>query len=308
MPIGPRFTIETPPSLYRETPYGLASVAVAIPPPVSTRPESTGAQGWRNGIEWQSGTCFSQRPRLTSPVCPPGSNPAVTYQSADGAWYASDAFTLQATAQCAPAARSYQELRDQAERALVSGEAWTVERYFWQGGPSDAVHPHLSANVAVLTSAGMYQEIGHSNTAFTGTGRGVVTGLGLLEQALGDCYSGVGVIHMSPLVLSHAAGKGLVRVENGRLQTYKGTPVAVGGGYPGSGPDPADSPQTASTSWIYGTGQVFMTRGPIEFPADSMAEVINRGVNLAAPIAQRTYVLGIDCCVIPVRVDLDPTS
>ena len=47
------------------------------------------------------------------------------------------------------------------------------------------------------------------------------------------------------------------------LRTWNGNLVAAGAGYPGTAPDGSDP--AAGTSWIYGTGPVFIYRSDVSY-------------------------------------------
>jgi hypothetical protein len=76
--------------------------------------------------------------------------------------------------------------------------------------------------------------------------------------------------------------------------------VAAGAGYPGT--SPAGAAPATGESWIYATGAVTMRRGDIK--TFTLSESINRGNNTIEMIAERTYVLGWDCCHFAILVDI----
>jgi hypothetical protein len=86
------------------------------------------------------------------------------------------------------------------------------------------------------------------------------------------------------------------------MTTKNGNKVAIGGGYPGSGPDGA--PRAANTTWLYATGNVFGYRSNVRVRAPQGAESIDRSNNTIKMIAERTYVLGWDCCHFAVQAFL----
>ena len=95
---------------------------------------------------------------------------------------------------------------------------------------------------------------------------------------------------------------GIVRQQGAMLKTLNGNKVAVGGGYPGTGPD--GSARTANTCWMYGTGNVFAIRSPIRIRAPQGAKAFDRSVNTMRMIAERTYCLAWDCAHFAVAASL----
>jgi hypothetical protein len=81
--------------------------------------------------------------------------------------------------------------------------------------------------------------------------------------------------------------------EGGRLFTYAGSPVVIGGGY-GSATD------TADTATIALTGPMIMYRGEINTQANAVAKATNQ----VSIIAERDYVVGWDCNAYAVRISL----
>ncbi len=88
--------------------------------------------------------------------------------------------------------------------------------------------------------------------------------------------------------------------DSGVLRTPSGHRVVLGAGYTGSGPDGAAAP--VGTAWVYGTGAVFGYRSPIDMPTTPQS--FDRVENTYHLIAQRTYVLGFECCLFAARVNL----
>jgi hypothetical protein len=102
--------------------------------------------------------------------------------------------------------------------------------------------------------------------------------LALLEQSIGEISDGgeQGIIHMtrdvaallasSANMLFHEAGKD-------HLQTVGGTPVIVGSGYSGTGPDGATGATASATNkWIYATGTVRTFVGDVDVVNDNLSQ------------------------------------
>jgi hypothetical protein len=198
-----------------------------------------------------------------------------------------------------------------AERALAMAEPWQVERAFWSGlaGGQPVVYPHLAANAQLLDIAGITLQTaavnvtGASSVGVAGDLVNIETALGLLEQALGNCYNGVGVIHVPELLLPTMDAWGIVRQQGPVMKTLNGNKVAVGAGYPGTGPDGLT--RAGNTCWMYATGNVFGYRSNVRVRAPgNAASSLDRATNTRRMIAERTYVIGWDCCHFAVQTSL----
>ena len=218
------------------------------------------------------------------------------------------AFTVYAEFDCAPVGN--EQAQATAEKALAQAEAWQVERAFWTGLDSGqtVVFPHLAANAQVLDPQGILLQTAATNV--TGSGSvGVVgdlvnieTALGLLEAALANCYNGIGVIHVPELLLPTMDAWGIVKAQGPIMRTLNGNKVAVGAGYPGTGPD--GSVRAGNTTWMYATGNVFGFRSNVRVRAPQGPESFDKLTNTQRMIAERTYVLGWDCCHFAVQTAL----
>lgn len=306
---GPRQIVNPP--TFTPSPYGLLSV-------VQT-PDSSSAH-WQNGVTWSS-YCPDGMGDATYDECiattgaPEGAvpEPSVKTTNVDHILRGATPFTAYTRFDCSPVGNA--EAQRIATTALAQVEEWQVERAFWTGlvDGRTLVFPHLAATAEVVDNAGVVlQPV--TSTAVTGVAVDVATGLGRLEQAIADCYGGRGVIHVPAEALPTLDAQNLVRVVGGRdvgsgqfgrqLETLAGNLVAVGAGYPGTGPDGTDPGST--TTWLYGTGPVFTYRSDVKVMPFS--STVDRSSNTVQMIAERTYVLGFDCCLHAVQVELGVPS
>jgi hypothetical protein len=198
-----------------------------------------------------------------------------------------------------------------AEQALSMAEPWQVERAFWTGmaGGQPVVYPHLAANAQLLDTTGILVQTaavnvtGVSSVGITGDLVNVETALGLLEGALANCYNGVGTIHVPQLLVPTLDAWGIIRQQGPMMKTLNGNKVAVGAGYPGTGPD--GSARAGNTCWMYATGNVFGYRSDVRVRApDTSPSSLDRATNTRKMIAERTYVIGWDCCHFAVQTAL----
>jgi hypothetical protein len=124
-------------------------------------------------------------------------------------------------------------------------------------------------------------------------------GIGLLEEAIGNMTGAQGVIHAPRLSIGTLGGQ--VAADGGKLRTKLGTPVAFGTGYDGSGPD---GTVPAGSRWLYATGPVQVTRGPVvDIPSEDR-EVLNRETNDATVWAARIVSVGHSCGIYAVQITL----
>ncbi len=102
--------------------------------------------------------------------------------------------------------------------------------------------------------------------------------LALLEHEIGQVSDGgeQGFIHMTRDVAALlASNSNMLFHEAGKehLQTLGGTPVIVGSGYSGTGPDGATgATATATNKWIYATGTVRTYVGNVDVVNDNLAQ------------------------------------
>jgi hypothetical protein len=293
-----------PPPSHEPSPYGLLSV-------VEARYDEPSPH-WRTGVQWQPlcgdlATTYDPCHAVTGtggpPPFPPAKESGLTYETRGAT-----PFTVYAQFNCSPAA-SAEEAQDKAEEAMRRLESWQVERSFWTGtaGGSEtvpaitAVFPHLAADDEVRDVHGTLLQT--ASDPVTGTATDIVQAFGEIERGLADCLNGQGVIHV-PAELGPALAFTMVAKPDGRrLRTLNGNLVALGNGYPGT--SPAGAAPAAGTAWIYGTGPVFAYRSRVEVPG--MPSIVNRATNTVQALAERTYVLGYDCCLVAALVDTGGT-
>lgn len=283
------------PAQTQPSPYGLLSVA---------EPRDGSSDHWRLGVTWQDtcptgGTtveaCYPSSPAITGA---PGSF-TKTANATRSNWGATP-FSVYAEVDCsAPAFWDDQDAY--VTDALARVEGWQVERAFWTGtagGVAGAVLPHLAATAAVVEQGqGYLTTLQLQATTITGASTPLAPweAMGALEDALADCLLGIaGVIHVPNNVVPMLAAQGLIFRNGQRLQTYNGNWVVAGNGYPRTGPDGVDP--GLGRSWIFATGPVFYYRGGVQLLTENGASLV-RTTNTVKAIAERTYLLGYDCCL-----------
>lgn len=285
---GARPIVDAP--AFTTLPYGLWDVAQKPAAP----------SHWQNGVTWiercpDGGTTYDECVSVTGAGEPPA--PAAKADNVDQTFRGATPFTVFTRFDCSPVGLT--DAERSAQDALARVESTQVEAAFWTGvaGGQTLVFPHLAEDAEVLDVNSIVLQ---SAASVCATGVDVVHGLGELEQCLADCYAGQGVIHIPRVAFPTFVAWDLVRDVDGVLMTRAGNLVVVGGGYPGTAPD--GSAPASGTSWIYATGAVFGYRGDVFFTR--VRDSLDRAENTLQMIAERTYVLGFECCLLAVLVDL----
>jgi hypothetical protein len=249
--------------------YGLYSVAS---PTDSADPRAG------NGAQWPMAGCGVAQAFAVD--CPPADSPAALVGDDGLPWVQQFPFGVVAGVRCKPVGSTTDEMRDAARAIMRLSEQYAVERAFARGGVWPAT---VSADAGYLAQ---------DPTILSAAAVSPKAAIGMLEAAIVDMTGGVGVIHAPRLAL---------RQQGGRLLTLVDTPVAMGGGYDGSGPD---GTRPAGEAWVYATGPVQVTRGPVmDLPGDSRLAV-DRTTNDTLVMALRIVSVGYACGVVGVPITL----
>jgi len=268
----------------RPSRYGLFSVA---------QQGNTSDGHWQAGIEWEDTLCgdvYSTLPHCGEPSpepAPKTADPGPLFRTADP-------FTLYGSYNCSTGGRRAQDAFDIARARLAAREEQGVELVLWTGITVDGT---LSSSLATGDD-----EISVTDVTGSGGALDPVTALDLLEEAMGGCVPGAGVIHVPYRAASTLASQFLVAREGDGMYTHTGQSVVFGAGYPGSGPD--NDAAADGEAWLFGTGQVTLWRGdPFLTPA-TLAEAMDRTINDVTVFAERTYAVGFSCCLFAVKMFL----
>jgi hypothetical protein len=269
------FTAPTP--ALTATGYGLLSVATV------TDSTDRHAQG---GSQWQTTGCGVATP-FAIDCAPSESLPSLT-GTGGLPWVTGYPFGVVAGVSCKPVGMDVADLADEARTILRLSEQHAIERAFWKGGvwPAGVASPHLASPAAQVLTTGPVSP---------------KAALGMLEQAIGDMTGGIGVIHAPRLAVGQLGGDMGLRQQGGRLLTLLDTPVAMGIGYDGTGPD---GTRTAGQAWVYATGPVQVVRGQaFDLPADPRYAV-NRETNETTVQAARIVSVAHACGIVAAQVNL----
>lgn len=278
------------PAAFTPLPYGLWDT-IQHPAP--------GGAHWQQGITWiercpTGDSTYDECLAVTGTGAPP--EPPAKTANVDQAFRGALPFTVYAEFECSPV--GIPEAESIASDALARVEQQQVETAFWTGsaGGQPVVFPHLAADTEVVDGDIILQPV--ATTAVTGTD--VAHTLGVLEQGLTDCYAGQGLIHVPRTALPTLAAWNLVREVDGLLYTPGGNLIVVGGGYTGTGPD--GSAPAAGTTWIYATGAAWGYRSDVY--VSRLRDSLDRSSNTIRMLAERTYTIGFECCLLAAHIVL----
>lgn len=256
---------------------------------------------WQGGITWQE-ICGDGG--IVQDLCVPVTGDPVTggtvvkEETADMQIRGAEPFTVYVEIDCSPVG-FWNDARAGVNAALTRFESFIVEKAFIDGvipGQATLVRPHVAEDTAeFVDSINPDQVLIQPAVSVPVTGTLDVTeALGVLEEALGGCYHGVGVVLVDLPVFNNMVANYLVFKVNGRWQTAKGNWVAPLYGHPGTAPD--GTVPAYGTSWMYAVGAIFGYRSGIKLNGVPEEDFFDRSVNTLKILAERTYVLGWSCC------------
>ena len=174
---------------------------------------------------------------------------------------------------CSTLGRAPTADQDAAARASFdAAEDQAIEAEFWTGTIASG-NPALAA----------------AETVEAGDPAGIVDALGQLEEAIAGTAR-TGVIHVTPTAAVWLARYHLITLAGARMVTPLGTPVAIGTGYPGTGP--GGTPAPAGSSWMYATGAVRIHRAPVQVLHD-----VDHEINREVVRVEREVLVEYDTCI-----------
>lgn len=208
--------------------------------------------------------------------------------------------TIYSRADCAPVGE-WDRLSPRNQQALIRSEERELERILWTGETEEgsgtvSTFPHLAHDGAVLFDG---EDLMQPNPEIvTAIPQTIEVGIGMLEDAMRDCYPGVATLHVPIRLGSLMAESFLLAPRGGTMFTSSVGSKVILGNYPGTSPDGTETP---GVTWVFATGEVFYQREatPHTFRA---VESFDRNVNTLSMIAERTYVIGWDCCLMAIPI------
>lgn len=196
---------------------------------------------------------------------------------------------------------------------VITGEGFTVYsgidcRIVGIGDSAGAARRRLAGVEQRLVEQHVWQHMLAVSTAELATGSATAVslkaGVAALEAQLGANYGGIGVIHAPRSLSTYAADRFQVVRGGPVLRTTVDTLWAFGGGYTANtGPD--GTPAGAGEQWLYASGAAVVRRGEVFVPADHRTGATNLSNNDALVLAERQYVVTLDCPLYAVLVDVE---
>lgn len=266
--------------------YGLYSVAQVL--------DDTEAHDFC-GVQAEPFACNTAK--VISPVCPPTVPPTKLFD--DGVTLVTgDPFTVYASYHCRLPGRPLEEIQKRALAALALGEQRAVEFTLWTGGtqnaPAGTLTPRLSQPDCTVLNA----------TPGAAGALSVPGGLAALEDYAAGVYSGTPVMHAPRGLSAYAASSHLVIKDGASLVTPVGSFWAFGSGYSAANTGPDGTTAPAGTAWMYVTGMVQIRRSEVFLTPPDATAGINRSTNEVTQLAERSFVLLVDCACAAVLVTL----
>lgn len=198
-------------------------------------------------------------------------------------------FAVYTSYTCSIVGIDYDEARRRVLTRMQLRAQRAVEKRLWSGGNA----PGLPGITGLLRGA----------TPLTAASC-PVTAMSILEQALADNAIVGGIIHARPYMASFLANNHLLEPRGRGWQTKNGTPVVLGQGYDGTGPN--GEAVTTTAEYMYATGRVVIWQDPtVWVPPDT---VLNRSDNTLSLVAEQIYAMTIECGKWSVAVTRDCTT
>lgn len=273
---------------YTPNRYGLLTVA---------EPTTPDNQHWEGGITWDDELCSEIHTSTDDcPIPVSGSVPKILDRDHESC--CADPFLVYASYDCPPIGRTASEAFSIAQKRLDIREELAVERTFWTGIAEDGsqVNPSLAFGNSECGNAPINLTSGSGPV-------GVRSSMAVLESALGDCAPGTGVIHANFGIAGFLASNMLIRQDGDAWYSITGQRLAIGAGYPGSGP--ANVPAVAGTTWLFATGPIVIYRSEIFLTPERFKEAMDAKLNSVQVYAERLYAVGWSCCLFAIQTTLD---
>lgn len=195
--------------------------------------------------------------------------------------------------ECNPVGRPLAEAEERARMHLRTGRERAIEAAFQTG--SEGNEPSLVGTAQDITPVGGPV--------------GLIDAVALLEGWMGAETSGVGVIHMSRRLATHAIAQDLLckacATAGGRLTTGLGTLVAAGAGYVDGAAPTQESPPADPGIWLYATGAVHVWASGVGIMPSPVRQGVNTSTNVLTVLAEQQFVVAFECGAVAIQVDPD---
>jgi hypothetical protein len=269
--------------------YGLLTVAEPMTPEDGH---------WEGGVTWDDNLCSDIHSTVGfCPIPVTGSVPKIADRDFQSC--CAEPFIVYGSYDCPPVGNTAGEAFTIAEKRLIIREGREVERVFWTGitEGGDEVNPSLAFGNDTCGD-------GPIDLTPTGGPVGPVASLAILESALGVCAPGAGVIHANYGLASFLAANYLIYSCGDAWFTVTGQRLAIGAGYPGTGP--GNIPATSGATWVFATGPIVIMRSEIFLTPERFLDAFNHTLNNVSVYAERVYSVGWSCCLFGIQVLLCP--
>lgn len=261
-------------------PFGLFSV-------LSLADDTEGR--WQSGAEWEALNCSPAHG--VGGVCEVDENgdpvePIGLPKEFNGGMAVGEAtpFTVVGTYECSPAGNPIERASEVAQQHLLAREEARAEQALWTGDLGNT--PALATEDTTVLGSGAMSP---------------AQGIGLLERWIAVNYGSLGVIHVDRLLGTVLVEKGIVKVNGSKANTALGTPVVIGGGYPGTGPT------GQAGTWAYVTPAMVGRRSDVFTSSNRPGDLLDRRTNDLFGVAERNYLIGWDPCGVA-AVEINPAG
>lgn len=266
MPACPPLVVNPPPITPHR--FGLLSAALVI--------EETDPH-FECGVVYQTTACATAVSWVD--VCPPDT-PVAKPEGTQTALAEGTPFAVVANWDCGLLGMTMAEHEQAARDALICAEGRAVEEAYYSGSAGN--DPYLADEPCTTLNT-------------TGTAVSLYAGVGMLEEALGTDYCGVGIIH-APRALGAMASRFHQTFGAGaQLRTALGNLWAFGAGYGNTSPAGVAAPN--GVGWVYVTGMVTIRRSEIFLTPPTPVAGVDRATNQMEIRAERIYVITQEPCV-----------
>jgi hypothetical protein len=181
----------------------------------------------------------------------------------------------------------------EVERVFSMGESTGVERALMAN--RFKIGPDLDPGAPVVNAWPAPVDITPAAGAVKPT-----VGLGLLEGYGANNYAGAPTLHVPVAVASLALGINGAVWDGDTLRSQLGSPIVAGAGYDYPNLGPTGAAAAVGEKWLYVTGSVVINAGDL-IVRDALDQYKNDHVTLA----ERGYVIAVDCFAAAVRVGMN---
>lgn len=186
---------------------------------------------------------------------------------------------------CRAVGSDMNEMQTEVQRAFTRGESAAVERGLMElrFRVDTEAPPRWAAPTDITPASPVSPKVG----------------LALLEDYAATIgYVGSPVIH-SPVAAASIITDGAADMSGGILTSNLGSKIAVGVGYSSLNTGPDGAAAAAGSQWMYASGEVTVISGEM-----TTIPAFNQSTNDISVLAERPYIVAVDCFVVAVNVTI----